>query len=75
MPIFHFHFRGGYTLLDPRGIDLPDAKAALGHGAELAVSFIKVARDLNGPGPRAYWHVDVSDADGNTLGRFDVPEK
>ena len=68
-------FCGGHTLLDPRGTDLPDAEAAVQHGNQLARGFVHTVRVLNGEGVRSTWHVQVTDEDGHTLGRFEVPEQ
>jgi hypothetical protein len=73
MPIYHFHLCDGHRLLDPRGIDLPDAKAAAQHGDDLAKGLVNSAHALSGQGRRSNWH--VTDEDGHTLGRFDVPEE
>jgi hypothetical protein len=75
MPIHHFHLCDGSRLFDPRGVDLPDAKAAAQHGAQLAKRFGNTARALSGSEHRSNWHVHVTDEDGHTLGRFGVPER
>jgi hypothetical protein len=75
MPIYHFHLCDGYTLLDPQGIDLPDAKAAALYGEQLAEGFVAAVRVWSDERPQSKWHVHVTDGDGTTIGRFDVPEE
>lgn len=73
MPVYHFHLCDGHRLLDPRGVDLPDAEAAAHHGDQLAKGFVDAARALSGEGHQSNWHIHVTDEDGHTLGRFDIP--
>jgi hypothetical protein len=51
------------------------AKAATQHGDDLAKGLVNSARALDGQGRRSNWHVHVTDEDGHTLGRFDIPDK
>jgi hypothetical protein len=57
-----------------RGIDLPDAKAAAHYGDQLAKGAVGTVRALDGREHRSSWYVHVTDGDGSTIGRLDVPE-
>jgi uncharacterized protein DUF6894 len=48
MPIYHFHVTDGRRLLDPRGLDLPDAEAAARYGQQLAEGFASVVSAIDG---------------------------
>jgi hypothetical protein len=71
MPIYHFHLCDGFRVLDPRGLDLPDAKAAAHYGLKMANSLSETARDLGSGHPL---RVHVTDESGKTLGFYDIPE-
>jgi hypothetical protein len=60
---YHFNLSDGDMLLpDPKGIDLPDNKAALRHAQLLARSFKWIR-----------WSICVSDEEGNTIAKIRGP--
>jgi len=70
MPVYHFHITDGRKLSDPRGLELPDASAAIRYAEGLAHSFGPVSRALNGESVETY--VDVIDENGGRLVRVRV---
>jgi hypothetical protein len=70
MPIYHFHVTDGRRLLDPRGLDLPDAEAAARYGQQLAEGFASVVSAIDGS-PLSY--VEIADEDGTLVTRVEIP--
>jgi hypothetical protein len=68
MPTYHFHITDGRKLFDPRGLELPDEKAARLYGQQLARGFHSLVE------PEGMVYVEVIDELGKALGRFVVKD-
>ena len=71
MPLYHFRIAKGEKIVDPNGIELPDADAAKRHAERLAGGLTLLS---SGFGIRHLrdWYVQVMDEGGNTLVRYEV---
>jgi hypothetical protein len=73
MPRYHFHLSDGRKIFDPQGMELPDDRAALHYGAQLARSSPPLARELGAT--KTDWHIEVTREDGATIGRCAPPDE
>ncbi len=71
MPLFHFRIAKGDKVVDPKGIELPDADAARRHAERLAGGLTLLSRGF-GVRHLRDWYVQVTDERGNTLARCEV---
>jgi hypothetical protein len=69
MPVFYFNLINGFTIRDPRGLELRNVKAARRYAEELAEGFSLVAQRAGGE--QAF--VEVVDGRGITVARLKVP--
>jgi hypothetical protein len=73
MPFYHFRMAKGPKIIDPNGIDLPDAEAAKRHAEKLADGLTAISAEFSGIRHLLNWRIEVTDQHGKTLAQYEVP--
>ncbi|GJD88151.1 hypothetical protein BHAOGJBA_1664 [Methylobacterium hispanicum] len=69
MPRYHFNVYDGVTLLDKKGVELPDTKFARREAVRYAGVLLEEGARLESLGPE--WRMEVTDTTGLILFRLD----